>query len=67
MLYSYGRFLLPHLPLDRDMVRVKLRDEVDLEYFRLQRIYSGEIALRDATAGGNEYLISCSRYRESPG
>jgi type I restriction enzyme, R subunit len=28
MLYSYGRFLLPHLPLDRDMTRVKLGDEV---------------------------------------
>jgi type I restriction enzyme R subunit len=45
MLYSYGRFLLPHLPLDRDTERVKLGDEVDLEYYRLQRIYSGEITL----------------------
>ena len=25
MLYSYGRFLLPHLPLDRDTERVKTR------------------------------------------
>jgi type I restriction enzyme, R subunit len=45
MLYSYGRFLLPHLPLNRDTERVKLGDEVDLEYYRLQRVYSGEIAL----------------------
>ena len=28
MLYSFGRFLLPHLPLDRDTERVKLGDEV---------------------------------------
>ena len=45
MLYSYGRFLLPHLPLDRDAERVKLGDEVGLQYYRLQRIYSGEITL----------------------
>jgi type I restriction enzyme, R subunit len=52
MLYSYGRFLLPHLPLDRDMVRVKLGDEVELEYYRLQRIYSGEITLREGEPEG---------------
>jgi type I restriction enzyme R subunit len=45
MLYSYGRFLLPQLPLDRDTERVKLGDEVGLQYYRLQRIYSGEITL----------------------
>jgi hypothetical protein len=28
MLYSYGRFLLPHLPLDRDTDVVKVGDEV---------------------------------------
>ena len=45
MLYSYGRFLLPHLPLDRDTERVKLGDEVGLQYYRLARVYSGAIAL----------------------
>jgi type I restriction enzyme, R subunit len=45
MLYSYGRFLLPHLPLDRDTGRVNPGDEVGLQYYRLQRIYSGEIVL----------------------
>lgn len=45
MLYSYGRFLLPHLPLDHDTERVKLGDEVELEYYRLERTYSGEITL----------------------
>ncbi len=52
MLYSYGRFLLPHLPLDRDTERVKLGDEVGLQYYRLERIYSGEITLRDGDPEG---------------
>ncbi len=47
MLYSYGRFLLPHLPLDRDNNTVKLGDEVGLQYYRLQRISSGAIDVRE--------------------
>lgn len=47
MLYSFGRFLLPHLPLDRDAERVKIGDEVGLQYYRLQRVFSGEIDLRE--------------------
>lgn len=35
MLYSYGRFLVPHLPLDHDTTRLKLGDEVGLQYYRL--------------------------------
>jgi type I restriction enzyme R subunit len=45
--YSYGRFLLPHLQLSRDVERVKLSDEIGLQYYRLQRIYTGEINLRE--------------------
>ena len=41
MLYSYGRFLLPHLPLDRDTGIIKLGDEVELQYYRLERVFSG--------------------------
>ncbi len=52
MLYSYGRSLLPHLPLDRDTDRVKLSDEVGLQFYRLQRIYSGEIALTQGEPEG---------------
>jgi type I restriction enzyme R subunit len=52
MLYSFGRFLLPHLPLDRDTERVKLGDEVGLQYYRLQRIYSGEITLKEGDPEG---------------
>jgi type I restriction enzyme, R subunit len=46
MLYSYGRFLLPHLPLDRDNTVVKISDEVELQYYRLQRVSSGPIELK---------------------
>ncbi|MCC5843425.1 MAG: type I restriction endonuclease subunit R [Verrucomicrobia bacterium] len=52
MLYSFGRFLLPHLPLDRDTERVKLGDEIGLQYYRLQRIYSGEITVREGDPEG---------------
>ena len=52
MLFSYGRFLVPHLPLDRDTERVKLGDEVGLQYYRLARIYSGEILLSEGEPEG---------------
>jgi type I restriction enzyme R subunit len=46
MLYSYGRYLLPHLPRDRDGV-IKLGDEVALQYYRLERIFSGPIMIKE--------------------
>lgn len=52
MLHSFGRFLLPHLPLDRDNSRVRLGDEVSLQYYRLQRVSSGEIVLSEGEAKG---------------
>ena len=52
MLYSFGRFLLPYLPLDRDDERVKIGDEVGLQYYRLQRIFAGEISLREGEPEG---------------
>jgi len=50
MLYSYGRFLLPHLPLDRDTSIVKVGDEVALQYYRLERVFSGAIMLKEGEA-----------------
>jgi len=47
MLYSYGRFLLPHLPPDRDTSIIKVGDEVALQYYRLERVYSGAIEVRE--------------------
>jgi type I restriction enzyme R subunit len=52
MLCNFGRFLLPHLHLDRDTERVKIGDEVGLQYYRLERIYSGEITLREGEPEG---------------
>lgn len=50
MLYSYGRFLLPQLPLGRDASIVKLGDEVALQYYRLERVFSGAIEVREGEA-----------------
>lgn len=47
MLYSYGRALLPHIPPNNDLSVIKVGDEVELQYYRLERIYSGAIPLRD--------------------
>jgi len=50
-LYSYGRFLVPHLPIERDPA-VKLTDEVGLQYYRLERISSGAIILNEGESLG---------------
>ncbi len=52
MLYSYGRSLLPHLQLDRETITVKLGDEVDLQYYRLERVHAGPIDLKQGDAQG---------------
>ena len=51
MLYSYGRFLVPHLPRERDPA-IKLTDEVGLQYYRLERVSSAPIDLRIGEAEG---------------
>ena len=45
-LYSYGRLLLTQLPADRDDTVVRIGSEVELAYYRLQRVSSGPIDLR---------------------
>jgi type I restriction enzyme, R subunit len=50
MLYSYGRFLLPHLPVDRDTSIIKVGDEVALQYYRLERNFSGAIEVKEGDA-----------------
>lgn len=50
MLYSFARFLLPHLPLDRDATVVQVGDEVALQYYRLERVFSGAIEVREGEA-----------------
>ena len=46
-LSSFGRALLPHLNLGRARDPIHLGDDVELEYYRLQRISSGAINLRE--------------------
>ena len=55
MLYSYGRFLLPHLQLDRDKTIIHVDNEIVLEYYRLERTFYGAI---DAREGEAEYVKS---------
>lgn len=50
MLYSYGRFLLPHLPLDRETTAVQLGDGVALQYYRLERVFAGAIEVKEGDA-----------------
>jgi type I restriction enzyme R subunit len=52
MLYSFGKLLLPHLRLDRDTTVVNVGDEVELHYYRLERVYSGPIDLKQGEAQG---------------
>ena len=53
MLYSFGRFLLPHLPIDRDDTMVGMRDEVALQYYRLERVHTGSIGIAE---GAPQYV-----------
>ncbi|HLJ25924.1 MAG TPA: type I restriction endonuclease [Candidatus Angelobacter sp.] len=52
MLYSFGKLLLPHLHLDRDATIINVGDEVELHYYRLERVYSGPIDLKQGEAQG---------------
>jgi type I restriction enzyme R subunit len=52
MLYSFGKLLLPHLRVDRDTTTVSVGDEVELYYYRLERVYSGPIDLKQGEAQG---------------
>lgn len=52
-LYTYARFLLTKLPLTTDNRTVQVDDEVELKYYRLQKISEGAIDLK---AGETEAL-----------
>ena len=57
-LYTYARFLLTKLPYTADMRTVQVDDEVELKYYRLQKISEGAIDLKagepDALYGPTE-------------
>lgn len=52
MLYSFSRFLLPHLPRERDYEIVKPEDDVSLQYYRIEKVTSGSIVLEDGEPYG---------------
>jgi type I restriction enzyme, R subunit len=52
MLYSFGRFLLPYLKLGRDTTPIDVSDDVELQYYRLERVYSGPIDLKQGDTEG---------------
>ncbi len=45
-LYSFGRFLLLRLPKTNDTEQLKLDSEIDLQYYRLQKIGEGDLVLQ---------------------
>lgn len=45
-LYTYGRFLLSKLPTSDYTERLKLDNEVALEYYRLQKVAEGDLVLQ---------------------
>lgn len=49
ILHTFGKFLLPLLPRERDNTVIKLGDDVSLQYYRLQRVFSGALDLRQET------------------
>ena len=54
-LYSYGRLLLPQLPHDRDEGSIRFSDEVELQYYRNDRIFTGPI---DVSEGEDQTVKS---------
>ena len=53
ILYSFGRLLLPHLPHGRSAEVIAISEDVELEYYRKERIWSGPINV----AEGEEELV----------
>lgn len=52
MLYSFSRFLIPHLPRERDYEIVKPEDDVSLQYYRIEKVTSGSIVLEEGETYG---------------
>jgi len=52
MLYSFGRFLIPHLDAGDDGVNPHPEKEVVLEYYRIEKAMSGSIVVEDNATYG---------------
>jgi type I restriction enzyme, R subunit len=51
-LFTFGRYLLTKLPRTESDTRVKIDDEVQLKYYRLEKISEGQIDLKAGEAKG---------------
>jgi type I restriction enzyme R subunit len=49
-LYTFGRYLLTKLPATQDTRSLRVDDEVQLQYYRLQKISEGAIHLKEGEA-----------------
>jgi type I restriction enzyme R subunit len=52
MLYSFGRFLIPHLDNADDAVKLHPEKDTLLQYYRLEKVMEGAIVLGDGEADG---------------
>lgn len=53
MLYSFGRYLIPHLDLGDDGVNPHPEKEVALQYYRIEKVMSGSIVMEE----GEQYEV----------
>jgi Type III restriction enzyme, res subunit./Type I restriction enzyme R protein N terminus (HSDR_N). len=49
-LYAYGRFLLKKLPRSNKAPKIDLSGDIELKYYRLEKVSEGKINLKEGTA-----------------
>lgn len=52
MLYSFGRYLMPHLDLSENQSNPHPEKEVALQYYRIEKMMSGSIVMEDSEQYG---------------
>ncbi len=62
--FAYGKCLLKKLPKQADNIQVFLDDEVSLQYYRVQKIFEGSIALKESEALYNSIHAGKSKAEE---
>ncbi|MEA5536116.1 type I restriction endonuclease subunit R [Crocosphaera sp. XPORK-15E] len=48
-LYAYGRFLIKKLPKSKDAPKIDLSGDIELKFYRLEKISEGKIDLKEGT------------------
>ncbi len=52
MLYSFARYLVPHIKPGDDTINPHPEDEVELYYYRIEKVMSGSISLHEGDSEG---------------